>query len=106
MQMIKAMVTFDTDVPYPKTRGVMDGYRPHHRFEWADFLTTGIHHYGDKRYHYPGETLTAWIEFPFWSHFGNSVSVGDHFEICEASRVVGHGVVDEVDNVLTPNQSS
>ncbi|MDR0488428.1 MAG: hypothetical protein LBG99_03340 [Propionibacteriaceae bacterium] len=96
MRAILATITFETDVPHPKVRGVVDGYQPHHRFEWADFLTTGIHRYGDECRHYPGETLKMRIEFPFWSYFGSNVSVGDCFEISEASRVIGHGVVDEV----------
>jgi len=90
------MVIFDADTPQSKKRGVVSGYQPHHHFEWADFQTTGIHHYLDACRHYPGETLSVCIEFPFWSYFGGKVSVGDHFEISEGSRIVGHGRVDEV----------
>jgi len=96
VQGIRATIHFDCDVEHPKTTGVTDGYQPHHKFEWADFLTSGIHHYKDQRRHYAGETVDAVIEFPFWSHFGDQVSVGDHFEIREASRLVGHGVVNEI----------
>ena len=96
MQGIRATITFDADAPQPKMRGVVSGYQPHHHFEWSDFLTSGIHHYLDACRHYPGETLSVCIEFPFWSHFGSNVSVGDHFEISEGSRIVGHGSVDAI----------
>ena len=43
------MIHFDLDVDHPKINGVIDGYQPHHKFEWADFLTSGIHHYMSNR---------------------------------------------------------
>ena len=96
MQGIRATITFDADVPYPKRRGVVSGYHPHHHFEWADFQTSGIHDYRDACRHYPGEILSVWIGFPSWSYFGSDVSVGDYFEINEGSRLVGHGRVEEI----------
>ena len=73
MHAIRAIVHFDTDVEFPKIKGVTDGYQPQHRFEWSDVLTSGIHHCDDAERHYAGETIEATIEFPFWSYFGDDV---------------------------------
>ena len=95
MNGVRATVDFDTNVEHPKMKGVVDGYNAGHKFEWADFETSGTHYYGDGRRHYAGETIKVVIAFPFWRYFGSKVSVGDRFEIFEGSRLVGHGVVEE-----------
>jgi len=90
---VLATVHLDSDTPGARKRGVFDGYHPDHQFEWADVLTGGLHYYCDDAEHLPGETADVMIIFPFWSHFGDRVSVGDKFGIYEGSRLVGTGSV-------------
>jgi hypothetical protein len=96
MNHIVATVRIADDVSDPKVRGVRTGYAPHHKFANVDYLASGFHTYLDADLHYPGETLKALIRFPSWEYFGNTVKVGDRFEVREVDRLVGYGKVDEI----------
>ncbi|KAB0641127.1 hypothetical protein [Burkholderia latens] len=96
MENIIATVEISIDVPDPKVSGVRTGYSPHHKFARIDWLASGKHVYDDTDVHYPGETLKAKIKFASWEHMRDSVGVGDHFEILENDRLIGHGVVDAI----------
>ncbi len=95
---ITATVTLSEDVPQPKSGGIKSGYAPHHKFVNVNYLVSGFHSYPDEQTHYPGESIPAKIVFPSWEFFGDTVSVGDRFEILEMGRLVGEGIVQSISN--------
>lgn len=96
MDNVIATVRIADDVDDPKIKGVSTGYAPHHKFPSVDYLASGVHTYGDRNLHYPGEVLQARISFPSWEYFKGEVKVGDSFEVRELDRLVGYGIVEKI----------
>ncbi|WP_444941306.1 hypothetical protein ACJJI3_01870 [Microbulbifer sp. ZKSA004] len=94
---VLARIELCNDVDSPKTNGVRSGYNPHHKFDGISFLVSGMHSYGDDEKHFPGEVINANINFASWEHIKEDVKVGDVFLIQELDRVVGKGVILEID---------
>ena len=76
----------------------VSGYRPHVKFDGRKELTSGEQLFIDKDKVFPGETVTAEIRILGKDFFKNYLFVGQHFEIAEASHLVGHGEILEVTN--------
>ena len=76
----------------------VSGYRPHVKFDGRKELTSGEQLFIDKDKVFPGETVTAEIRILGTDFFKNYLFVGQHFEVAEASHLVGHGEVLEVVN--------
>ena len=76
------------------------GYRPHVKFDGRKELTSGEQIFIDKDKVFPGETVTAEIRILGVDFFKSYLFVGQHFEVAEASNLVGHG---EVLKVINPN---
>jgi hypothetical protein len=74
------------------------GYRPHVKFDGKKELTSGEQLFIDKDKVFPGETVTAEIRILSKDYFKNYLFVGQHFEVAEASHLVGHGEILEVIN--------
>jgi hypothetical protein len=74
------------------------GYRPHVKFDGKEELTSGEQLFIDKVKVFPGEAVTAEIRILGKDLFKNYLFVGQHFEVAEASHLVGHGEVLEVIN--------
>ncbi len=74
------------------------GYRPHVKFEGEKVMTSGEQIFIDKEKVFPGETVTAEIRILSKDVFKNYLFAGQHFEVGEGSRVVGHGEILEVVN--------
>lgn len=74
------------------------GYRPHVKFDGRNELTSGEQLFIDKDKVFPGEAVTAEIRILERDLFKNFLFVGQHFEVTEASHLVGHGEVLEVVN--------
>ncbi len=73
-----------------------NGYAPHHKFPFADYLFSGFHSYADSEIHYPGESLRVGITFPSWASFSERVRVGQRVDVLELSRLVGHLIITEI----------
>lgn len=74
------------------------GYRPHVKFDGRKEMTSGEQLFVDKDKVFPGETVTAEIRILSPNFFEKYLFVGQHFEIGEGSKVVGHGEVLDVIN--------
>jgi len=74
------------------------GYRPHVKFDGRIELTSGEQIFIDKDKVFPGEIVAAEIRILGVDFFKNYLFVGQHFEVAEASHLVGHGEILEVIN--------
>jgi len=96
MSHIIAKISLLNNVEHPKENGVKSGYAPHHKFPDINYLVSGFHTYDNNDIHYPGETFDAIIKFPSWEYIKNYIKVGDIFELMEAERIVGSGIVSDI----------
>ena len=69
------------------------GYRPHIKFDGRKELTSGEQLFIDKEKVFPGDTVVAEIRIVGVDFFKNYLFVGQHFEVAEASHLVGHGEI-------------
>lgn len=74
------------------------GYRPHVKFPFSGYLTSGQQTFLDREIVYPGETVTAAIQILSVDVFRNSLSEGMAFEVGEGSRIVGIGKILQIVN--------
>ena len=95
-----ARVTYLTTEQGGRIGYAASGYRPHVKFDGRKELTSGEQLFIDKDKVFPGETVTAEIRILGTDFFKNYLFVGQHFEVAEASHLVGHG---EILEVLNPN---
>ncbi len=93
-----AKVTYLTTEEGGKQRYVISGYRPHVKFDGRKELTSGEQLFVDKEKVFPGDTTIAEIRILSKDFFKNYLFVGQHFEVAEASHLVGHGEVLEIIN--------
>lgn len=93
-----AKVTYLTTEQGGRKGYAASGYRPHVKFFGRNELTSGEQLFVDKDKVFPGETVTAEIRIISPEVFKNYLYVGQHFEVAEASHLVGHGEVLEVVN--------
>ena len=93
-----ARVTYLTTEQGGRRGYAASGYRPHVKFDGRKELTSGEQLFFDKDKVFPGETVTAEIRILSKETFRNYLFVGQHFEVAEASHLVGHGEVLEVIN--------
>ena len=93
---VRATVALAADVPYPRKRPVSSGYRPQIKFAWTEESSSGELSFDDAESHAVGDTWQAEIRILGWAYLGDRVRVGDTFEMCEDSHLVGRGVVDEL----------
>ncbi|MEQ9424234.1 MAG: hypothetical protein RJQ09_07450 [Cyclobacteriaceae bacterium] len=79
-------------------------YRPHIQFSHIPFFkTSGQQVFLDKEVVHPGDSVTAEITvISYLGLFGN-LNVGDKFDFCEASRIIGSGEVIELLNLMLLN---
>ncbi|HRH51087.1 MAG TPA: hypothetical protein PLP23_20220 [Panacibacter sp.] len=95
-----AKVTYLTTEQCGRKRYVISGYRPHIKFNGRKELTSGEQLFVDKDKVFPGDTVTAEIRIIGKDFFKNYLFVGQHFEVAEASHLVGHG---EILTVVNPD---
>ena len=93
-----ARVTYLTTKQGGRKGYAASGYRPHVKFDGRKELTSGEQLFIDKEKVFPGETVTAEIRIISKEIFKNYLFVGQHFEVAEASHLVGHGEILEVIN--------
>lgn len=74
------------------------GYRPHVKFAFSDYLTSGQQTFLDREIVYPGEKVTAAIKILSVDFFRQSLLEGMTFEVCEGPRIVGTGKIIQVVN--------
>jgi hypothetical protein len=93
-----AKVTYLTTEQGGRKGYATSGYRPHVKFDGRKELTSGEQLFIDKDKVFPGETVKAEIRILGTDFFKNCLSVGQRFEVAEASHLVGHGEILEIIN--------
>ena len=93
-----AKITYLTTEDGGKKRYATSGYRPHVKFDGRIQQTSGEQLFIDKEKVFPGDTVIAEIRILSKDFFKNYLFVGQHFEVAEASNLVGHGEIIEVIN--------
>lgn len=93
-----ARITYLTTEQGGRKGYAASGYRPHVKFDGRKELTSGEQLFIDKDKVFPGETVIAEIRISGTDFFKNYLFVGQHFEVAEASYLVGHGEILEVTN--------
>jgi hypothetical protein len=93
-----AKVTYLTTQEGGRINYAVSGYRPHVKFDGKKELTSGEQLFIDREKVFPGDTVTAEIRLLGKDYFKNYLYVGQHFEVAEASHLVGHGEVLEIIN--------
>lgn len=74
------------------------GYRPHIKFDFSNYLTSGQQTFLDKKEVKPGEDVDVEIQILSVEHFAKSLEEGMEFDVCEGTRIVGRGKIIEVIN--------
>jgi hypothetical protein len=95
-----ATVTYLTTGQGGRKGYAISGYRPHIKFDGRKELTSGEQLFIDKDKVFPGESVTAEIRILRTDFFKNYLFAGQHFEVAEASHLIGHG---EILQVVNPN---
>ncbi|MES1221408.1 MAG: hypothetical protein ABUT20_38260 [Bacteroidota bacterium] len=93
-----AKVTYLTTEEGGRIGYAASGYRPHVKFDGREYLTSGEQLFVDKEKVFPGDTVRAEIRILSVDFFKNYLFVGQHFEVAEASHLVGHGEIIEIIN--------
>jgi hypothetical protein len=93
-----AKVTYLTTEQGGRKGYAASGYRPHVKFDGRKELTSGEQLFVDREKVFPGDTVTAEIRILGKNLFKNYLFIGQHFEVAEASHLVGHGEIIEVTN--------
>jgi len=95
-----AKVTYLTTEEGGRKGYAASGYRPHVKFDGRKEMTSGEQLFIDKDKVFPGDSATAEIRILSPHFFENYLFVGQHFEIGEGAKVVGHG---ELLEIINPN---
>ena len=82
-----------------KSRPVADGYRPAHLIA-DNYLTTGIHHYYEKKTVPPTGTAKGTITFLSPESYPHSLWIGKTINIQEGERIVGYATVVTIFNPI------
>jgi hypothetical protein len=100
-----AKVTYLTTQQGGRTGYAASGYRPHVKFDGKEYLTSGEQLFVDKDKVFPGDTVIAEIRILARDVFKNYLFVGQHFEVAEASHLVGYGEIIEILNLALKKAS-
>jgi translation elongation factor EF-Tu-like GTPase len=93
-----AEVTYFTTDEGGRCGYAASGYRPHIKFSFSKYLTSGQQTFLDKEIVHPGETVTTAIKILSVNIFHQSLSEGMIFEVGEGPRTVGTGKITEIIN--------
>lgn len=91
-----AKLYFKTTAEGGRKSFVMNGYRPHIKFDFDEMLTSGQQIYFDKEKVFPGETVLAEITILSVDYFKKKLESGLEFNFFEGSTHIGSGKILEV----------
>ncbi|WP_426483971.1 hypothetical protein [Flavobacterium sp. 2] len=74
------------------------GYRPHIKFPFDEYMTSGIQLFIDTEFVLPGESVSAIIRILSTEYFEGKLYEGLEFVFCEGSRTIGTGKITEIIN--------
>ena len=95
---VEAEITFLRTEEGGRQGYVSTGYRPQFYYEGEDHVA--VQEFTDKEKVYPGDTVTAHLHFLHPELLFNRVRVGDSFKILEGKRVVAHGKITRILNLM------
>ena len=74
------------------------GYRPQVKFDFAEMQTSGQQTFVDKETVYPGDTVKAAIRIIGVDYFANCLTENMTFDLREASKIIGTGIITSILN--------
>ena len=93
-----AQLNFKTTAAGGRQSFAMNGYRPHIKFEFDDFCTSGQQIYRGKDRVFPGDSVLAEITILATEHFRNKLEKGMPFNFYEVPNIIGNGIIMEIVN--------
>lgn len=94
-----AELKFKTTEEGGRKTPTQNGYRPHIKFEFDDFITSGKQIYLDNNVVFPGDIVRAEISILSTDYFKNKLSNGNKFTFFEGPNVIGTGSILEITNL-------
>jgi len=91
---IEAQITFLSSDQGGRKTPATTGYRPQFSYDGQDW--DAIQTYPNRKWVYPGETVTAYIAFLSPEHHRGNLYPGREFQVREGSRIVATGIVTKV----------
>jgi translation elongation factor EF-Tu-like GTPase len=95
---VEAEITFLRTEEGGRQDYVSTGYHPQFYYEGEDHVA--VQEFTDKENIYCGDTVTAHLNFLHSELLFNRVQVGDSFKIREGKRVIAHGKITCILNLL------
>jgi len=87
-----------TAVEGGRSTPAFSGYRPHIKFSFSEFLTSGQQKFLNKEIVYPGDNVTAEIAIASVEFFKGKLKKDMLFDFREGTRIIGTGKIIEVLN--------
>ncbi|TSJ40441.1 hypothetical protein FO440_11835 [Mucilaginibacter corticis] len=93
-----AELTYRTNEQGGRSTSALSGYRPHIKFAFSEYQTTGQQKFLNKEIVYPGESVSAEISILSVDFFKHKLKKYLEFEFREGSRVIGTGRIIDILN--------
>ncbi|WP_289662862.1 hypothetical protein [Flavobacterium panacagri] len=74
------------------------GYRPHIKFSFDEYLTSGMQLFIGTEFVLPGESVSATISILSVEYFEGKLYEGLEFDFREGARIIGTGKITEIVN--------
>ncbi len=95
---VEAQITFLRTEEGGRQGYALSGYRPQFFYDGEDH--DAVQEFMDKEKVYPGDTVTVRLHFLRPELLFNRVRIGDSFKIREGVRVVAHGKITRILNLM------
>src|SRR6218665_1204222 len=74
------------------------GYRPHIKFSFDEYMTSGMQLFIGTEFVLPGESVSAAISILSFEYFEGKLYEGLEFDFREGARIIGTGKITEIVN--------
>jgi len=93
-----AKLFFKTEKDGGRKSFAISGYRPHIKFNFDDFLTSGQQVYIGTKYAFPGDIVNAEIKLLSTEYFYRKLKENMKFEFYEGPNLIGTGLIIKIIN--------
>lgn len=93
-----ATLTYLTTEQGGRQTPAFSNYRPHVKFEFSEYLTSGQQKFIDREIVYPGDNVEAEIRIASVDYFAGQLKENMKFEFAEGPRLIGTGQIKRIVN--------
>lgn len=93
-----ATLSFLTTAQGGRQTPAFSNYRPHLKFEFSDYLTSGQQNFIDREIIYPGDNVEAEIRIVAVEQFEGQLKENMQFDFREGSKIIGTGQIKRIVN--------